>query len=97
MAQAKTKSLSDIFWSFVDEHPEAAAGLAFQLGTWAGEATDAKKAWKIARKFPSKIQDTMPESVSEAALRFLPSPSLQPTAVKKRKPLKRKNGRTRTS
>jgi hypothetical protein len=82
MARAKTKSLSDIFWSFVEEHPEAAAGLAFQLGTWAGAATDTKKAWKTAKNFPSKIHDTLPQSISEAALRLLPSPGLQPPAEK---------------
>ncbi len=95
MAQAKSITLSDIFWSFVEEHPEAAAGLAFQLGTWAGEATDTKKAWKTAKSFPSKIQDAMPQSISEATLRFLPSPGLQPPAGKKRKASKRQKGRTR--
>ena len=97
MPQTKAKSLADIFWSFVEEHPEAAAGLAFQLGLWAGEATDTKKALKSARRFPSKIREAMPQSISEAALRFLPSPGLQPTAVKKRKPHKRQKGRARAA
>jgi hypothetical protein len=97
MARTKEKSLADILWNFVEEHPAAAAGLAFQLGIWAGEAIDTKKALKTARKLPPKFLDAMPRSISDAALRFLPSPDLQPATVKKRRPPRHQKGRARAA
>jgi hypothetical protein len=92
MRRKKSNSLPDIFWNFVKENPKVVAGLAFQLGVWAGETTVDIKAFKRAGKIPAQLLHNIPHGVSEAALRLLPSPALQPNDVKARARRRKPNG-----
>lgn len=92
MRRKKSNSLSDIFWNFIKENPKVLAGLAFQLGEWAGETTVNIKAFKRAGKIPAQLLHNIPDGISEAALRLLPSPALQPNNAKVRARRRKPNG-----
>jgi hypothetical protein len=77
-----TVSITDMFWSFVEDNPKVAAKLAFELGSLAGTAVKnsagmKKYLKKQARDVPQAISDAVPLSLS-SALKFLPAPKLQP-------------------
>ncbi len=88
-----TKSLIEMFWEFVQNNPKLASSLAFELGSLAGgvvrnSGETTKYIKKQAKKVPLALTDAIPRSLP-AALRFLPSPKVQP---RKRPQAKRATG-----
>jgi hypothetical protein len=84
MARSQPKSLADIFYDFVRDHPAIAAKLAFELGLLGGNAAKAIP-WKRLKKASSGVA-TMPRQLSQAALKLLPtSPELQPQSSRRGK------------
>lgn len=86
--KANSESMLDKFWAFVRDNPELAKTLAFELGALAGttvrNSSDAKRYLKNrAKKVPQALAEAMPPSIA-SALKFLPSPKLQPRKQTKR-------------
>ncbi len=84
MARKKTttESVIEIFWKFVQDNPKLATSLAFELGSLAGGAVrnsgeTTKYIKKQAKKVPLALTNAIPRSLP-AALKFLPSPKVQP-------------------
>ena len=77
-----TESMIEMFWKFVHDNPKLARSLAFELGALAGEAVrnsgeTTKYIKKQAKKIPFALTNAVPRSLP-AALKFLPSPKVQP-------------------
>jgi hypothetical protein len=88
-----TESLTEMFWKFIQNNPKLATSLAFELGSLAGGAVrnsgeTTKYIKKQARKFPLALANAAPRSLP-AALKFFPSPKVQP---RKRSHTKRATG-----
>lgn len=90
MPRAKPKSLVDIFYNFVRDNPKVAAGLAFELGLLAGNATKSLP-WRRLKNVSPEFVSAMPHRLSQAALKMIAaSPNLQPQASRRpRKSAKR--------
>ena len=93
--KAKSESVVDMFWAFVQDNPKLATTVAFELGSLAGTAvrnsSAAKKYLKSgAKKVPQAFADAIPPSVA-TALTFLPAPKLQPRKQTKRPARKAKH------
>ncbi len=86
--KAKSESMVELFWAFVQDNPKLATTLAFELGSLAGIAvrnsSGAKKYLRNgAKKVPQAFADAMPSAVA-SALKFLPAPKPQPRKQAKR-------------
>jgi hypothetical protein len=88
MSRSKQNSLTDIFFNFVNDNPKIAASLAFELGLLAGSAAK-RIPWKRLKGISPDFVNAMPRSLSQSALKFLPSPELQPKASRTKKTRKR--------
>lgn len=57
MAKRKiANSLSDSFWDFVQEHPDVAAAIAFQLGAVAAQAVQGSTAARLRKNGESALR-----------------------------------------
>jgi hypothetical protein len=85
VTKARRKSYSDHFWAFVQQNPELATAIAFEVGAVAGTFTAGTSLKRVSR-LPTKVAHAVPK-LAHAALKYLPepSPSLQPGAGKTRK------------
>lgn len=86
--RADSESMLDKFWAFVRDNPELAKTLAFELGALAGttvrNSSEVKRYLRNeAKKVPQAFAEAMPSSIT-SALKFLPSPKLQPRKQTKR-------------
>jgi hypothetical protein len=72
---ARHKSWINIFSDFVRDNPRTSAMIAFNLGVWAGQATQKKLGRTDLSELPSKLIDMMP-SMKEIGeyVPALPSP-----------------------
>ncbi len=96
MAAKRSNTLLGSLWRLVEENPKLATELAFQAGYWAGSAVDELKALKGPGKKTAKMLRNLPPCIAQAALRLLPSPSLQPHAPKNHARTARKPKRIKT-
>jgi hypothetical protein len=84
MTRKKTtfESSIEMFGKFIQDNPKLASSLAFELGSLVGGAVrnsgeTTKYIRKQAKKVPHALTNAVPRSV-HAALKFLPSPKVQP-------------------
>ena len=73
MARSRAQSRPDPFWAFVDENPELAQEIAFQIGFLAGKVAQGASA-KAFKRLPPQLGNILPD-LAQAALRFLPMSS----------------------
>ena len=71
VAKSRAQSRPDPFWAFVDENPELAQEIAFQIGFLAGKVAQGASA-KAFKRLPPQLGNILPD-LAQAALRFLPS------------------------
>src|ERR1700687_5303259 len=90
-------SATDIFWDFIERHPELALEIAFSLGELAGKAIPKSgprrhSLAKKAKNFQHQIVAAMPKSLPGSVLKYLPgaAPKLQP----RQKPIKKRRARS---
>jgi hypothetical protein len=89
MPRAQPKSVAEIFYNFVSNHPTIAAKLAFELGLVGGSAAKTLP-WKRLKKASTNSVTAIPRQFSQAALKLLPaSPDLQPQSSRPSKTRKR--------
>ena len=80
MTRRKTTLASaiDMVGKFVDENPKLATTLAFELGSLLGSAVrNSGETGKYIKKQAKKLPRALPRDLT-AALKFLPSPKVQP-------------------
>lgn len=92
MAKSRAKTRPDPFWAFVEENPELAQEIAFQIGFLAGKVTHGASA-KALKRLPPQIGNILPE-LAQAALRFLPMTSA-PSRANGAAPRKRRKRKAR--
>ena len=97
---ARHKTWVGILSDFVRENPRTSAMIAFNLGVWAGQATQKKLGRTDLSELPSKLIDMMP-SMKEIGdyVPALPSPIKRklPAALKSKSPRTRKPAAKRTT
>ena len=98
---ARHKSWIDILSDFVRDNPRTSAMIAFNLGVWAGQATQKKLGHTDLSELPAKFVDMMP-SMRELGdyVPALPSPLKAKAKTKSprrtRKPATRRSAKRRS-
>ena len=94
---ARHKTWVSILSDLVRDNPRTSAMIAFNLGVWAGQATQKKLGRADLSELPSKLVDMMP-SMKEIGeyVPALPSP-LKSKAPRRRKPAAKRTAKRRVS